>query len=67
MQLHCQSNKPTLSAFRVFACPMLCPACGDRMIAPVSSEFADGGEIRHHWKCDACGEITSTVITLERL
>jgi hypothetical protein len=37
------------------------------MVAPVSSEFVEGDEIRHHWECDACGETSSTVITLEPL
>jgi formylmethanofuran dehydrogenase subunit E len=32
------------------------------MVAPVSSEFVEGGEIRHHWECDACGELSSTII-----
>jgi hypothetical protein len=27
------------------------------------SELA-GGEIRHHWQCDACGEISTTLIPL---
>jgi hypothetical protein len=34
------------------------------MIAPASSEFVVGGEIRHHWDCDGCGESTSTVIEI---
>jgi hypothetical protein len=36
------------------------------MVAPVSSEFVEGGEIRHHWECDACGEFSSTSIPLAR-
>jgi hypothetical protein len=32
------------------------------MIAPVSSEFVVGGEIRHHWECDSCGDLSSTSI-----
>jgi hypothetical protein len=32
------------------------------MVAPVSSEFVEGGEIRHHWECEACGEPSSTAI-----
>jgi len=32
-----------------------CPYCGDRLVAPVTSEFVDGMEIRHHWECEACG------------
>jgi hypothetical protein len=34
------------------------------MVAPVSSEFVEGGEIRHHWECEACGELSSTSIQL---
>jgi transcriptional regulator NrdR family protein len=41
---------------------MRCPHCGGCMVAPVSSEFVEGGEIRHHWECDACGEPSSTRI-----
>lgn len=67
MQLRCHHTLPTLSAIRAFANPVRCPGCGDWMVAPVSSEFVEGGEIRHHWECDACGQTTSTVITLEAL
>jgi len=67
MQLHCQYSPLRLSAIRAFASPTRCPGCGDWMVAPVSSEFVEGGEIRHHWECDACGEASSTVITLESL
>jgi hypothetical protein len=42
-----------------------CPGCGDRLVAPESSEFVDGGEIRHHWLCDACGHEFCTALTLE--
>jgi hypothetical protein len=34
------------------------------MVAPVVSEFIEGGEIRHHWECDACGECSTTAIPL---
>lgn len=67
MQLRCQYNSPTHSAIRAFASPTRCPGCGDWMVAPLSSEFVEGGEIRHHWECDACGETSSTVITLDPL
>lgn len=63
MQLHC--NPATLSSIRAFAAPARCPHCGDLMVAPVVSEFVVGGEIRHHWECDACGEPSSTSIPLE--
>jgi hypothetical protein len=63
MQLH---DFWTLSTVRSFATPTRCPHCGDLMVAPVSSEFVEGGEIRHHWECDACGEFSSTSIPLAR-
>jgi hypothetical protein len=34
------------------------------MVAPLMSEFVEGGEIRHHWECDACGELSHTSIPL---
>lgn len=49
---------------RAFAAPARCPHCGDWMIAPASSEFVVGGEIRHYWDCDGCGESTSTIIQI---
>jgi len=60
MQLHCYPA--TLSAIRVFGSPMRCSHCGDPMIAPMVSEFVEGGEIRHYWECDTCGEPSSTSI-----
>lgn len=62
MQIHCHSD--TLSSIRAFAAPLRCPHCGDLMIAPFMSEFVVGGEIRHHWECDACGEPSCTSIEL---
>lgn len=56
----------TLKLIHAFAAPARCPKCGDWMVAPVSSEFVVGGEIRHHWECDACGESTSTVLHIAR-
>ena len=62
MQLHeCWTR---FSTVRSFATPTRCPHCGDLMVAPISSEFVEGGEIRHHWECDACGEVSSTFIPL---
>jgi hypothetical protein len=58
MQLHC--NPAALSSFRSFAAPAHCPHCGDLMVAPIVSEFVEGGEIRHHWECEACGERSHT-------
>jgi hypothetical protein len=57
MQLHCYSA--TLSSIRDFGAPLVCAACGDRLIAPMASAFVEGGEIRHYWECDSCG-VTST-------
>jgi hypothetical protein len=62
MQLH--SHQAKLSAIRAFSAPIRCPYCGDWMVAPISSEFVEGGEIRHHWECDGCGEFTSSIIQL---
>jgi hypothetical protein len=62
MQLH--EYRAKLSAIRSFAAPAQCPHCGDVMVAPVSSEFVEGGEIRHHWECEACGGLSSTSIPL---
>jgi len=53
-----------LSAIRSFAAPAQCPQCGEVMVAPVSSEFVEGGEIRHHWECESCGDLSSTSIPL---
>jgi hypothetical protein len=62
MQYH--SDTVSLSNIRSYANPARCPSCGDWMVAPVHSEFVEGGEIRHHWQCDACGELSSTSIPL---
>jgi hypothetical protein len=62
MQLH--SYRPKLAAIRSFSAPVRCPHCDDWMVAPVLSEFVEGGEIRHHWECDACGQASSTSIPL---
>jgi hypothetical protein len=63
--LHC--NAANLSAIRTLATPARCPHCGDWMVAPLVSEFVIGGEIRHHWECDGCGEISTTMIPLDQL
>jgi len=62
MQLHC--NPARLSAVRAFAAPAHCPQCGDPMVAPIVSEFVEGGEIRHHWECEACGKISHTSLEI---
>jgi transposase-like protein len=61
MQLH---NTARLSHIRAFATPTHCPRCRDLMVAPYMSEFVEGGEIRHHWECDTCGQASSISITL---
>ena len=53
-----------LAAIRAFAAPARCPHCDDWMVAPVSSEFVEGGEIRHYWECESCGETSCTTIEL---
>jgi hypothetical protein len=60
-----QNESAKLSAIRTFASPARCPLCGDWMVAPVASEFVEGGGIRHLWECDSCGESTLTFIDLE--
>jgi hypothetical protein len=62
MQLRTDTAK--LAQLRAFVSPIRCPHCGDLMVAPVVSEFVEGGEIRHHWDCEACGEPSSTAIPL---
>ena len=62
VQIH--SIPAPLSVIRAFAAPIRCPHCDDWMVAPVSSEFVETGEIRHHWECDSCGEASSTSIPL---
>jgi hypothetical protein len=61
MLLH--SATPKAPDFRAFAAPARCARCGDVMVAPLMSEFAEG-EIRHHWVCEACGDVTRTAIPL---
>ncbi len=62
MQLH--AERVTLFTGRGISAPLRCPHCDDWMVAPVVSEFVEGGEIRHHWQCDACGKISNTSIPL---
>jgi len=62
MQL--QTHSAELADSRSCALPVRCPYCGDWMVAPVMSEFVEGGEIRHHWQCDTCGESSTTAIPL---
>jgi hypothetical protein len=63
MQLHCDT--PKLSDRRAFASPARCGQCGDWMVAPLMSEFVPGGEIRHHWVCESCGEVSCTALVTD--
>ncbi len=63
MQL--QIHLAKLSTIRAFAAPARCPHCGDWMVAPFCSEFVEGGEIRHHWECEACGQASNASISLD--
>ena len=60
--LHCTVGRAP--ARRAFTAPARCPHCGDWMVAPTVSEFVEGGEIRHHWVCDACAETSVTAFAL---
>jgi hypothetical protein len=62
MQLH--TDRPKLAGIRSFASPVRCPRCEDWMVAPVVSEFVEGGGIRHYWECEACGESSTTAFAL---
>ena len=60
--LHC--NDVNSSAPCAFAAPTHCPLCGDWMVAPLMSEFVEGGEIRHHWVCESCGQTSITALDI---
>jgi hypothetical protein len=62
--MHLHIDTVRLTSLRAFAAPAYCPHCGDLMVAPFMSEFVEGGEIRHHWECDACGGASSTSFPL---
>lgn len=32
-----------------------CAQCGEEIIAPMWSEYASAGHVRHSWNCEACG------------
>jgi hypothetical protein len=57
----------SLSSIRAFGAPARCPHCGDWMVAPVCSEFVEGGAIRHHWVCDSCGEASNASISFDEI
>jgi uncharacterized protein with PIN domain len=64
MRIHQTRDHATAFA-GCFAFAARCPECGDRMVAPESSEFVDSGKIRHHWLCDACAHEFSTTVCLD--
>jgi hypothetical protein len=53
-----------VAAVLAVAAPVRCPNCRDLMVAPVSSEYVEGVEIRHHWECDFCGVASSISIPI---
>jgi hypothetical protein len=59
-----QYDPVELSMIRAFGGVTRCPLCDDWMVAPDTSEFSEGREIRHLWACDACGETTLVCIDL---
>ena len=63
MRLH--KNSREISALST--CPATlshCPFCGDLLVAPETTEFVDSSEIRHHWLCEACGQLSETSVEL---
>ena len=55
-----RSSPPSAPSRRLCAVPTAATGWSRR----VSSEFVEGGEIRHHWECDGCGEFSSSFIPL---
>jgi transcription elongation factor Elf1 len=49
---------------RCLAPPARCPHCGERMVAPLLSEFVNKGTVRHHWACDDCGMPSQTEVSV---
>jgi hypothetical protein len=41
-----------------------CVKCSNKLIAPVKSEYRDGGHIRHMWLCPKC---TTSFESLEQI
>jgi transposase-like protein len=39
-----------------------CPKCGELMMAPESSKYLSGYDIRHSWVCDGCNYQFETLI-----
>jgi hypothetical protein len=42
-----------------------CPKCGELMMAPESSEYVGGHDIRHSWMCDECAYPFNTLIRFD--
>ena len=62
MSLHSQA--PLAFEFRRYLSIPSCPRCGDFVVCPETSEFLHGGQIRHSWACDSCGEQFQTTVTV---
>jgi hypothetical protein len=41
-----------------------CPKCGELLIAPESSKYLSGDDIRHSWLCEECEFPFETAISL---
>ena len=59
-----QTHHTPVSQFTAGCVLPRCPYCGDRMVAPITSEFVNGTEIRHHWQCEACGRTSHMSLEL---
>jgi len=44
-----------------------CVNCGGALVAPAKSAYLGGGQIRHFWSCDACGQEFQTSIRIAAL
>lgn len=42
-----------------------CPKCGELLMAPESSEYRTGHDIRHTWLCETCDWPFETLICLD--
>ena len=42
-----------------------CPVCGAwAPIAPIASDYLDGGLVCHHWVCEPCGHVWTTEVRI---
>lgn len=62
---HTQRNDNCESLARILP-KARCPNCGEAQFIAQASEFVGGGEIRHHWACDTCGEDFLTLVVVPR-